>query len=921
MKLIFKSLILCFLFTSNIAFAQESTTFIGKVTDSENVPLVGVNVILKGTFTGSTTNLNGEYAIRINHSDLPNFITFSYIGYETQEILVTKSSKEINVKLEKQNIQVKEFIVAASRVEEKILEAPVTVERISATQIENSGHYELFNGLAQRKGVDISTSSMLISSISTRGFNSPRSDRVIQLYDYVDTQSPSLSFNFGNALGLPEIDIQSVDIIHGPASALYGANAFNGVILTNSKDPFLNEGLDIWVRGGTREYFDGQFRYAQKVNNFLAWKVTGSYLTGNDFIANDNSAMSLVTDPNNNPEGSTLGYNAVNRYGDVSTLLDLDFNGSPETRVFMPGWSEQDIISDDNKTKLLRIHPSVSYLLTNKIKLTGDFRYVNGTTTAQSNSRYRVRDFWMRQGRVEINGGNWFVRGFHTRDNGGDSYDMNFTGIFMNTKQVDGLVALKGTPLATPVSSYGELYFVEYQGNYANALFGGASPEEAQVIAQNAANATVLNPNSPEFKEIRSQVIASAKPGFGSRVQGSSAISDISGQYDYNNKIADLNIGGSYRRFAMSSEGVLFRDTLGEDIINYEFGAYLQAKRNFAKDRIKLAGAVRFDAFQNFDPAISPRFSAVLSLDKKKLHNFRASFGSAFRSPSQLDQYLLLDIGAVYLLGNISNGFKGYRTSILTSESVTAILTAAAMGQEPDVSAHQFEAKPLQTEQIQTLEIGYKGLIKDKLLIDMNYYSSTYNNFIGAAILVGNIDGSSPDPVALAQVLAGIDTTQVFNQAGNETRVIQAYHNLDQEVKAQGFQIGLEYYLNKAINLRFNYSFNELINRDDLPDNFLTFYNTPKNKFNVGSSGKIANRIRYNINYRWVEGFLFEFPVATGTIEDYSTLDASISYEVPRINSTFRLNATNILDTDNIQYVAGPNLGRMITLGIRVSLK
>ncbi|WP_157780930.1 hypothetical protein [Hymenobacter sedentarius] len=136
----------------------------------------------------------------------------SFVGYETQELPLTDSNHARTVTLRPSAVLDQE-VVAASRVEENIGQVPVTVEKLNLRQVELINTADLVAGLGRFKGIDISSSSLLTSSFSTWGFNSSRSERVIQLADYMDTQVPSLSSNFGNLLGMPVLDVASVEIV------------------------------------------------------------------------------------------------------------------------------------------------------------------------------------------------------------------------------------------------------------------------------------------------------------------------------------------------------------------------------------------------------------------------------------------------------------------------------------------------------------------------------------------------------------------------------------------------------------------------------------------------------------------------------------------------------------------------------------
>lgn len=233
----------------------------------------------------------------------------SYVGYETQSVVMQKPEDQLTVSLVPSATMLSETVVSASRVEENIMRAPVTIDKVSAKQVERISTPEVLVGLGNLAGIDVNSASMLFTSISTRGFNTAKSERVIQLVDYMDTALPSLNLSPGNLVGIPELDMESIEIVHGPASALYGSNALSGVVLFNSKDPFVYEGLSVRVRGGQRNLLDGQLRYAHKVTDRLAFKVNASYFRADDWIASNYNAQTSST----NPTGSPLGYDAVNR--------------------------------------------------------------------------------------------------------------------------------------------------------------------------------------------------------------------------------------------------------------------------------------------------------------------------------------------------------------------------------------------------------------------------------------------------------------------------------------------------------------------------------------------------------------------------------------------------------------------------------
>ena len=869
----------------------------GLVLDQKGQALPGATVFIKGSFIGTSTDSQGKFALDVNFDEGPVKLSFSYVGYETREIEVKGPNNQMDIGMTPSPSQLNETVVSASRIEEQVMRAPVTVEKITARQIERISTPEVLAGLGQFKGIDVNSASMLFTSVSTRGFNTAKSERVIQLYDYADGQLPSINLSPGNMVGIPELDMESIEVVHGPSSALYGANAFNGVVLFNSKDPFIYDGLTARVRGGERNFFDGQVRYAQRVGRKLAFKVNGSYLTANDWVARNFDA----TPSSVNPAGSPLGYNALNRYGDLSYTYTaqgrLPGGTSPELyskTIYMPGFTEQDAVANDNKTISYRMQGSASYLLRDDLKLTLDAKRAVGTSTYQNQSRFRVKDFGLVQYRAELKSARGFLRAYSSEDFSGESYELNLLGVYLqNSPTVEG-----GT------TTYYQQYLVTYNQAYIAARGAGQQVADAQATAQAAAAATQLASTDERFGILRRRIIETDDNTRGSRLRLNSFLNDVSGQYQFKfGDATDLVVGGAYREFRLGSGGRLFTDTEGQRLHNYEYGSYAQLSHLLLEDRLKLAMAGRVDEYKNFKPAFSPRASAVYTLGAEKQHNFRASYGRAFRSPSQGEQYGNTEAGFFVNRGNIGSGFEGYR---LTNDA------GQSLGSAP-LSTFEITLAPLELEEVNTVEVGYKGILLSKLYLDVNYYSSRYRNFIGGNLFAGNTDGTRPTQQQL------VAAQRVNFAPGQPTRLIYSYYNNDR-VNTQGGAVGLTYYATRAVHVSANYTLN-MLDRAGIPDDFATFFNAPKHKYNVGVEGLVGQHLSYNLNYRWTQGHLQEMPFATGTIADYSTLDTYVGYTVPKAGVTLQLGASNLLNDNNLQVYGGPGIGRLAYVGLLFELK
>ena len=211
--------------------AQENTLIevAGKVTEQEShQPLTGVSVGIKGTVTGTITNDSGYFALR-TRLKFPFTLTFSSVGFQTQEFEIRAIQSKLNIALATQTVLGREVVVSASRVSESRLKSPVAIEKLDIRAIKEAAAPSFYDALENVKGVQMTTSSLTFKVPNTRGFNIPNNFRFMQLVDGVDMQAATLGVPLGNAIGPTELDIASVEITPGAASALYGMNAINGI--------------------------------------------------------------------------------------------------------------------------------------------------------------------------------------------------------------------------------------------------------------------------------------------------------------------------------------------------------------------------------------------------------------------------------------------------------------------------------------------------------------------------------------------------------------------------------------------------------------------------------------------------------------------------------------------------------------------
>ncbi len=652
-------LFICLLFCCTLS-AIAQTEVSGTIEDAKTKePLVGASIQIKGKVAGTITDIRGKFKLSTN-TPAPFELIISSVGYKPQEVTVEKNGVNLHILLEDQSILGQELVVSASRVSESEMKSPVTVEKVDLRMIRETTSPNFYDAMGNMKGINLTTQGLLFKSVNMRGFGSTGNPRVVQMIDGMDNMSPALNFAVDNIVGMPELDVESVEILPGAASALYGPNAINGLILMNSKSPFLYQGLSATLRGGVMHeegrtkvntpFYDASIRFAKAFNDKLAFKVNFAYLTADDWQARNFTNLNVggVENGTRGP-GVDLDYNGLNVYGDevranlstvAASMVERGLITSqaaamvPNAFVSRTGFKESDMV--DSETHSIKGNIALHYRPTEKLEIIGQFNSGYGTTLYTGTGRYSLKDFNISQAKLELKGDNFNLRAYTTRENSGES-------AFLGLSSVQILNQVK--PHAT--------WFGEYVGAYLTALQSGAVADQAHLAARSYADQGIPTGDAlkAKAKEFNNLPIVNGGGGFLDR----SNLVHIEGLYNFKNEIKfmDLIVGGNYRVYNLRSEGTLFNDMAeGRDgIIKInEYGAYAQAGKSFWNDHFKLVGSVRYDKNDNFDGQFSPRVSGIFSWAN---NNVRLSYQTGFRIPTTQNQYINLRTPDGTLIGGL----------------------------------------------------------------------------------------------------------------------------------------------------------------------------------------------------------------------------------------------------------------------------
>lgn len=318
-------------------------------------------------------------------------------------------------------------------------------------------------------------------------------------------------------------------------------------------------------------------------------------------------------------------------------------------------------------------------------------------------------------------------------------------------------------------------------------------------------------------------------------------------------------------------------------------------KKKLINDVLKLSGSIRYDKNQNFNGRFTPRFSALIKVANN--NNIRLSFQSAYRFPSTQDQYInLLTGGANRLIGGLpsfNTFFKFNQNPAYTSESIVAYRASFAGTPNPGLLKVSGFAN-IRPESVRSFEVGYKALWGRKLLFDVYGYYSRYVDFLGRAA-VGR--GKSGNPALAPQELASPFTTDNYSFVVNSPT----------PVKTIGYGASIEYNIFKKFVVTVNTFSDEL---RDVPPGLITFFNTPKIRYNLGFSNSDFHKgFGFNLNYRWQDKLNWEGTFGSGEVPAYGTLDAMLSYKITDIRSMFKLGATNLWNKYYRSAFGNPQVG------------
>ena len=952
-----------------LSFAQ--TTVTGTVNDENGMPVPGANVIVIGTSTGAISDFDGKFTLSVSQAP-PFTVQASSVGFTTVTENITSNNQDVTFVLVEGSF-LDEVVVSATRVPQKIFESPVTVEKFSLKQIQRTPSSDYFEGLFNVKGVQMNQTGLVFSQVNTRGFGTAYNEGFVTMVDGMNTQAPVFGFAVGNLVGINELDVQSVEILPGSASALYGMDAYKGIMSITSKSAFDHEGINAYYRTGSTQQMDGSqgefndfgVRFAKKLSDKWAVKATVSAKEGTEWAATD---MRHKRECSNCGEGSIVeGYDpdapdfdAVNEYGQQrftspqiwDALIDYAGSLNPAYEALLTplsglspnyfdeivstGYTELELFG--NQAKNVKGNASVYY----RPNDTSEFEFSSLVGTGEAplpagNARYNIKDFVVQMHKLEYNSGGLSTRAYFTKEDAGDTtqsaalgtsvanqqaggiqngwgqtYLLNYLGVLSQGDLV-GLLGNIGTQIGT-AAALGQ----DTNALSLNQLFGG-STSFAHVIARGAADANMIPAGSPEFN----QAVANATTGallttdtgvLGARVQDVSEVYTFEANYDFEDKIdfANLIVGGLYRGFNLDTEGTLYTDYF-DPITWNEYGVYAQMQKDLMGDDLSVTASLRYDKQSVMEDAnMTPRLGLLYKINDNS--NIRLSAQVGYRNPTNQDKFIGLYNFEETLLGTTRDNIDRFGSDPLRAQLLANGGIAQFTG--ADVFANALN-KSIWDNQSQATAEDVDYVEAEKVVsYDVGYRFNSKDFTIDFNAYYSQYENYIGTNSVYVPFLTDLGTgnsltTQEAMAAGN-------YHqfgldaNLDQEFNTYGVSVEATKRFSSMLSMNLIYEYNNL--DYDAPDNsdFELSWNTPEHRVKLGFTSTLSENVSFTANARYNSEYYYESSFIDAVIRENTVVDAKFMFAVPSFdNIKFELGANNIAGRS---YVSIPGSGRIGSL-------
>lgn len=881
---------LCFLMlVTTGALLAQTGSLSGKVTDSESgEPLIGATVRVVGLDattqpTGAVTDRTGTYVVN-NLAPGRYRVSITYVSYTLpEEPTVNIRAGQVatlNAIMSQTALGMNEVVVSASRRPEKITKAPASVSVVDARQVQEQTALTVTEHLKGVQGVDIVQTGLTQSNVVTRGFNNAFSGALMTLTDNRIGSVPSLRVNAFYFIPLVNEDVQQIEVIRGPGSALYGPNTANGVMHMITRSPFTSAGTWLSLAGGERNVVQGMVRHAGTLGDRVGYKISGQYMSGTDWVYSDSAEVgaraTYLADPANvgvNPDTLLIGIrdSSITRFGG-------------EVRV--------DLLPTDDLTAILAVG----------FNQAGRNIDITGVGAAQ------VRDWRYTYYQARFLYKDLFLQAFLNQSNSGNSLE----SLGLSSSERGTFLLRSGEPILDNST----LFVTQAQHSYQLAdiqrfTYG------VDLLLTNPQTEGTINGHNEDDDNITE---------FGLYLQSETElVTDLldlvaAGRIDKHSRVEDLIFSPRAALVFNPSDEHSFRLTFNR--------AYTAPTTNELFLDLVANRSTFFDVRASGVP--EGGFTFTMENGRPLMHSY-TQFGfdpaQAVAIDNTASAWPVIMAGVKERSGIDLTAVPAPSAAEVGTE--LKILNPTTGAFDPFSIDRIADRSPVKPTITSTVELGYKGILLGQVAVDLDLYRSQYDNFVGPLeVITPNVfynrgqlqtyiynallGTGMPDAqaqftsMAMSNLIAGIPSDKEFtgvplgtitpNGANDPNDIMLTYRNYGQ-VTLYGLDLGMRFSLTNGLMLNGAISYvdnNFFPNLDNVADLSL---NAPKFKYSVGAEYRAAGLgINSEIRYRHVDGFPVRSGVYIGDVPGYSTVDLTIGYQFPMVEGLgLTITAQNLL--------------------------
>ena len=950
-------------------FSFAQTTVTGTINDESGLPLPGANIIVVGTSSGAISDFDGKFSLTVNQEP-PFTVQISSVGFTSANEEITSNNQNITVVLLEGSF-LDEVVVTASRVPQRIFESPITVEKYSLKQIQRTPSADFFEGLQNVKGVQMNQTGLVFSQVNTRGFGTAYNEGFVTLVDGMNTQAPVFGFAVGNLIGINELDVLSVELLPGSASALYGMDAYKGIMSIQSKNPFEHEGISGYYRSGTTQqkvggnnaFTDFGIRLAKKLSDKWAVKLSFSAKEGTEWAAGDRRHKRECSNCGDgsiveNYDPRSPDFDAVNEYGqrliDSPTIWQavagftqqLDPTGATAQAVLnagaaapnywddirSTGYMEQDLFG--NEARNIKGNAGIYFRPNDDTEIS--FSSLIGTGEAPlpaGNARYNIKDFVVQLHKLELQSGGLTARAFYTKEDAGKTTQSTALGTSVANAMPGGIQ-----------NGWGAAYL----GNYLGVLAGGAANIPAflgQILGDVGTGGQDINDLVGSENSLNAHFISKyGNPALG--ITGANELMLQPGTDAFNTAISNSTNQALLTFNDNGDLGALIKDisTVSTFEANYDF-----------EDKISFANVIVGGLYRNFtldtdgtlytdydDPIEYDEFGVYAQV-QKDLFNENVSMTASMRYDKQSvmeDANVTPRLGLLFKLSEQSNirvsGQVGYRNptnqdkfiGLYNGEEVLLGSTKENIDRfNTNLGGFDWTGNQVFETALNKSAFDTDGSIVSEELsyveaekvtsYDLGYRYNSRNFTLDMNAYYSQYENfigtnSVYVPAAIGQPSAVAMGLGAYAQFGVDA-------NLDVPFDTYGFSLEAIQRLNASTSMNFIYEYNELDYEAKANSDFELSWNTPKHRIKLGLTSNVSENLTISANARYNSEYYYESSFIDATIRENTVVDAKVTFGINALsNVKFEIGGNNIAGREYVSIPGSGNIGSLYYGGAKI---